>query len=444
MVGIGGIGMSALAQLFRHEGAMVSGSDRDESPTTHLLRAAGVEVYIGHVATQVPEDTDLLVYTDAIVEGSEGYAERVKARELGIPELNYFEALGAFAHGRAPFAHGRGHRVVAVAGANGKTTTTAMLAKILIDTGCNPTVVVGSIVSDFHSNFKAGAGNIFVVEACEYKRHFLTFQPSVLVITNIELDHTDYFTDEADYIHAFSEAIDTVEDAGDIVTNPHDANVAKAIAGSRSRLDHSESVGEGGKSVVDYSNVSVLELLVPGEFNRDNARAAKAAAQTIAPHIPERVIDQSLASFRGTWRRFEYKGVLPSGAHLYDDYAHHPSAIEKTIQAAREKFPNKKTVVFFHPHLYSRTRDLFGDFAKALATADEAYILPVYAAREPHDPSVSNEELAKAATKLGGTVHAIDGMEATTKKLKTLGSDTVAFTMGAGDVYRAGEAALQS
>ena len=329
------------------------------------------------------------------------------------------------------------YRVLAVSGANGKTTTTAMLGKILVDAGEDPTIVVGSIISDFHSNFRpskesarTGERKLFVVEACEYKRHFLTFHPSVLVITNIELDHTDYFKDEADYVHAFAEAVSAVDDAGDIVTNPHEANVAKALAGTE-------------KSIVDYTKVSVPELLVPGEFNRDNARAAKAAAQVVAPHIKESVIDESLATFRGAWRRFEYKGVLPSGATLYDDYAHHPSAIEKTVVAAREKFPGKKIIIFFHPHLYSRTRDLFDDFAKALATADEAYILPVYASREPFDATVSNEALAKAATKLGGTVHAIAGMEATTIKLKTLNSEVIAFTMGAGDVYRAGEAALR-
>ena len=312
IVGVGGIGLSALAQLFRHEGARVSGSDRVESPTTGMLRAAGVEVFVGHMATQVPEDADLLVYSDAIVEGSEGYAERVKARELGIPELNYFEALGSFVHGRAPFAReGRPpYRVIAVSGANGKTTTTAMLAKILIDEGEDPTVVVGSIVSDFHSNFKSGKSDLFVVEACEYKRHFLTFQPSVLVITNIELDHTDYFKDEADYIHAFAEAVSAVEDAGDIVTNPHDANIAKALKGSEK-----SACGELVESVVDYTKVSVPELLLPGEFNRENARAAKAAAQVVAPHIKESVIDASLASFRGTWRRFEHKGILPGGAN---------------------------------------------------------------------------------------------------------------------------------
>ena len=190
------------------------------------------------------------------------------------------------------------------------------------------------------------------------------------------------------------------------------------------------------------------ELLLPGEFNRENARAAKAAAHVVAPHISDKQIDASLAVFPGTWRRFEYKGKLPGGAELYDDYAHHPSAIEKTITATREKFadkkPSKKIVVFFHPHLYSRTRDLFAGFVSSLALADEVYILPVFAAREPYDESVSNAALAEAITTFGGNAQAVSSMEEVTDKLCALGPDIVAFTMGAGDVYKAGDAALKN
>ena len=420
IVGIGGIGLSALAQLFKHEGAQVSGSDRSEGPTTKMLQAAGIEVFIGHSASQVPEDASMLVYSDAIVEGSEGYAERTKARELGIPELSYFEALGRAAEGK---------KVIAIAGTHGKTTTTAMIGKILIDAGEDPTIVVGSISADMKSNFRAGKSDLFVVEACEYKRHFLNFRPRVLVVTNIELDHTDYFKDLGDFIAAFHESILNIEPGGDIVANPNNENVARALAGTSA-------------TIINYTAEDIGELLVPGAFNVENARAAKAAVHAVAPHVPDKVIDASLVSFRGTWRRFEYKGQLPNGAQLYDDYAHHPTAIEKTIAAAREKFPGKKLVIFFHPHLYSRTRDLFDEFARTLALADETYILPVFAAREAHDPSVSNDALAEAVNKNGGRAAAVSGMEETTKKLKKLGGDTVAFTMGAGDVYKAGEAAL--
>lgn len=400
MVGIGGIGMSALAQLYAHEGAIVTGSDRSEQPTTQMLEKKGIPVFIGGHADNVPKDAELLVYSDAVVEGSEGYVERQRAQELGIKEMSYFEALGKVAEGK---------KTIAVAGTNGKTTTTAMLAKILIDAGLDPTVVVGSIVSEWGSNFRAGKSDLFVVEACEYKNHFLKFHPAVLVITNIEFEHTDFFASLADVEAAFAQA--------------------RAQAGVV--VEHAQ-----------YAKESVPDLLVPGEFNKDNARAAKAAAKVVAPELADVAIDASLAMFRGTWRRFEYKGKTLGGADLYDDYAHHPTAIYKTIAAAREKFPGKQVIVFFHPHLYSRTRDLFDEFATALATADHAFVLPVFAAREPHNASVSNEALAKAIQKNGGKAEAIGDMEEVTEKIKSFGAGALVFTMGAGDVYKAGEQAL--
>lgn len=284
-----------------------------------------------------------------------------------------------------------------------------MLGRMLIEAGLDPTVVVGSIVTEWGSNFREGKRDLFVVEACEYRNHFLTFNPEVLVITNVELDHTDFFKSFADVKAAFDEA------------RTH----AKIV------IDKEQ-----------YANLSVPELLVPGEFNKENARAAKVAAKLLAPDIADEVWDRSLASYRGTWRRFEYKGELPKGAMLYDDYAHHPTAITRTIEAAREKFAGKKIVVAFHPHLYSRTRDLFDDFATALAKADEVILLPVYAAREKPDPNFSHQVLADAINKKGGCAHAVDGMKETEEKLKLLDVGVVAFTMGAGDVYKAGEAAL--
>jgi UDP-N-acetylmuramate--alanine ligase len=304
----------------------------------------------------------------------------------------------------------KNYRTVAVAGTHGKTTTTAMLGKILIDAGLDPTVVVGSIVSEWGSNFRQGASDLFVVEACEYRGHFLEFYPEVLVVTNVEWDHTDYFKSAAAMREAFEQA-----------------------------KRQSQTVIEGQQ----YAQETVPELLVPGEFNKENARAAKVAARAIAPDVAESAIDNSLAAFKGTWRRFEYKGKLPGGAELYDDYAHHPTAIRRTIQAAREKFGDKKIIVFFHPHLYSRTRDLFEDFAQALSTADEAYILPVYAAREVHDPSVSHSALAQAVVKRGGSARPVVSMDETVTLLQKLDTSTIVFTMGAGDVYKAGEQALK-
>ena len=397
MVGIGGIGMSALAQLYAHKGARVTGSDRSAQPTTQMLEEKGIAVAIGSHADMVPEDTDLLVYSAAVPSEN---AERMRARELGMLELNYPEALGQATVGK---------RLIAVVGTHGKTTTTAMIGKMLEDAGKDPTVVVGSIVPQWQTNFRPGGSDLFVVEACEYRKHFLAFHPEVLVVTNIEWDHTDFYKTEAEFIAAFDEV---KAQAGRVI----DASV--------------------------YQATSVPELHLPGSFNQDNARAAKAGVMALCLDIDEAVLDESLRNFKGTWRRFEYKGKTVSGADLYDDYAHHPTSIVKTIQAAREKFLGKQIVVFFHPHLYSRTRDLFDGFVAALKTADQVYVLPVFAAREPHDASVSNEALAEAIRKNGGTAEAVGGMEEVTEKIKSFGAETVVFTMGAGDVYKAGEASL--
>lgn len=397
MVGIGGIGMSALAQLYLVQGATVTGSDREDSPVTALLREKGIDVCIGQSASQVPQDAELVVYSDAVPATN---PERARAAELRIPQMNYFEALGKAAEGK---------RVIAVAGTHGKTTTTAMLAKILVDAGLDPTVVVGSIVSEWGSNFRAGSGDLFVVEACEYRGHLLVFSPELLLITNLEWDHTDYFKNFGELEALFADA----------------KRQASAV------IERAQ-----------YAKEEVPELLLPGEFNQDNARAAKAAARAIAPALSEALIDTSLAAYKGTWRRFEYKGRTRGGADLYDDYAHHPTAIAKTIAAARQKFPDRPIVVVFHPHLYSRTRDLFGDFAQALSTADLAYILPVYAAREEPDLSVSNIELAKAVRQRGGNAEPLRNLDEAAEKIYALAAPTIAFTMGAGDVYKAGESAL--
>ena len=398
MIGIGGIGMSALAQLYRHEGREVSGSDRTESPTTELLERQGITVLIGHTAEHVPNDAALVVYSDAVPPDN---VERVRAATLNIPQMSYFEALGEVARGR---------RTIAIAGTHGKTTTTGMLGKILIDAGLSPTVIVGSIVKDFGSNYVAGTSDIFVVEACEYRDHFLSFAPEVLVVTNMEWDHTDYFPSFAAMEASFNEAR------------------------RRARTVIDETV---------YKAESVPDLTLIGEFNRDNARAAKSAAKALFPNLSDTTVNYSLSSFQGTWRRFDYKGKTKNGAIVYDDYAHHPTAIRETISGARVKFPDKKIIVAFHPHLYSRTRDLFDDFAAALATADEVILAPIYAAREVDDGTVSSDLLAEAIKKTNPHVVSLPDFETISSKLQAVHSGLI-ITMGAGDIYKVADAIVKS
>lgn len=421
MVGIGGIGMSALAQLLVTRGVAVSGSDRNESLTTTLLESKGVHVLIGH--GEVPSGTDLLIYSDAVPAED---VERAHASERGIPQLTYFAALGEIS---------KDMNTVAIAGTHGKTTTTGMLAKILSDIAENPTAIVGSLVRDFPgptggSNFLTGREDLLVVEACEYRNHLLELSPRILVITNIELDHTDFFPSLESLIETFRTAAHRVPRDGYIVANPTGANIAQVLAGAQARI-------------VDYTQLAIGSLLLPGEFNRENGRAALAAARALVPGMDLESGVKSLSKFQGSWRRFEYKGETKSGAQVYDDYAHHPTAVEKTILAAREKFPDKKIVVAFHPHLYSRTKSFLNEFARALALADDTLIAPIYAAREVDDGSVTSELLAAVSRDAGGSTRAFNSFDTVRRELEKYSTDTVIITMGAGDIYKVAEEITQ-
>ncbi|MCE9541569.1 UDP-N-acetylmuramate--L-alanine ligase [Candidatus Kaiserbacteria bacterium] len=415
MVGIGGIGMSALAQLLVSRGTTVSGSDREESPVTALLAEKGVVVTIGHDQCVIPADTQMLIYSDAVPTTND---ERERAREMGIPEKSYFEALGDVS---------KSARTIAVSGTHGKTTTTAMLAKILAFAEKEPTVIVGSIVQDFGSNFLEGREDLLIVEACEYRDHLLKLSPEILVITNIELDHTDYFLDLAALQETFRKAVNAVPAHGCIVADPYDPVVAAVL-------------GDARAPILDYTTQSVPELAQIGEFNRMNARAAKCAARAAFPHLQEEYTDKALIDFKGSWRRFEYKGETPHGALVYDDYAHHPTAIEKTLYAARDRFPDREITVVFHPHLYSRTRDLFAGFVAALSMADHVVLAPVYAAREEDRGDVSSDSLAEAIARIHSDVHSLHSFDEIREHLlmHTSTNDLI-ITMGAGDIYKVAE-----
>ncbi len=408
-IGIGGIGMSALAQYFKDQDVVVTGSDREESPVTELLEKKGIRIVIGQKAENVPTDVDRVVYSDAVPEDN---PERARTRELGISQKSYFAMLGEVSAGK---------RTIAVAGTHGKTTTTGMLAKILKDADASPTAVVGSIVKDFGSNYLHGDSDIFVVEACEYRDHLLELSPHMLVITNLEWDHTDYFPSLEALQATFKKAIERVPTDGAIVTDPNNKNIASLLSAAKA---HS----------IDYTKEPAYKLRVPGEFNQTNARAAAAAARVTLPSVTDETIRASLASFEGTWRRFEYKGKTKNGADVYDDYAHHPTAVRETLKALRVKVKGR-VIVAFHPHLYSRTRDLLDEFSVAFADADQVFIAPIYPAREVDDGTISSETLAERirATGIGATALDFDSIERRLQEVKS--GDTI-MTMGAGDIYK--------
>ncbi len=408
-VGIGGIGMSGLARLFLHEGKSVSGSDRSSSAITEALSNEGVTFCESQTASNINQGIDLVVYTEAMPKDHE---ELVRARELGIPTMNYFEALGMAANE---------YYLIAVAGSHGKTTTTAMLIDIFEEAGLDPTAIVGSLRSKTKSNYRAGKSKYFIVEACEYRRDFLSLTPDVLVITNIEHEHVDYYKNLRSVQEAFREFAHQIREGGTLIVNFGGANIAPILEGVTVKL-------------IDYGKYfdPLLKLKVPGMHNSLNAAAATAVADILGvkPLKPR----NALENFQGTWRRFEYKGTL-NGALVYDDYGHHPTEIKATLQGARELYPDKKITLVFQPHTYSRTHALFTDFVDVLASADRVMVLPIYAAREENESGVTHTKLVEAIAAKNPNVRALDTFVAAVSEVKkSANEESVVIVMGAGDV----------
>jgi len=407
--------MSALARLFLCDGRSVSGSDRTPSPITEALEKEGVTFYPAQVPANLHATEalpDLVVYTEAM---PHDHPELQEARALGIPTINYFEALGLVANK---------YRLIAVAGSHGKTTTTAMLIDIFEKAGLDPSAIVGSLRAETKSNYRKGKSTYFIVEACEYRRDFLSLTPDVLIITNLELEHVDYYKTLEDVQTAFCELVAQMREGGTLVANISDPALHPVIDAARTRDLH----------VVDYRTYvdPLLPLKVPGLHNRLNAAAALAAAALSG--VSEEAAYEALSAFAGTWRRFEYKGEV-NGAKIYDDYGHHPTAIRATIAGVRELYPDRTLTIVFQAHTYTRMNALFDDFVDALMRADRIYILPIYGAREENTSGITHEALAHRITESHGDVHTYETFDAVVGALKpTLSSEDVVLVMGAGDI----------
>ncbi len=415
-IGIGGIGISAIARMFLLEGKSVSGSDMAESEVTEGLRQVGTTIFIGEAAENVPDNCDLVIYTIAI---PEEHSELVEAKRRGVPTRSYPEALGIISKNKY---------TIAITGTHGKTTTTAMVAKIMIDAGLDPTVIVGSFLFDKDgkwTNFIAGKSKYLVVEGCEYRRSFLNLHPKILVVTNIDSDHLDYYRDMQDIISAFVELTQKLPKDGYLVLDSHAPNVEAVVKNS-----HAYNA--------DFAALKLPEgfkLHIPGAHNLLNAKAALAVAKVLA--IPDESALRSLAEFRGTWRRFEYRGKTKNGAVVYDDYGHHPTEIVATLQGTRELFPTQKIVVVFQPHLYSRTKDHLVGFGACFRGIDAVILLPIYPAREI-DPGDINSEMVVAEIKKNNqpAFFVKTFADAAKKSAELAGAGGIIITMGAGETNK--------
>ena len=320
---------------------------------------------------------------------------------------------------------------IAVSGAHGKTTTTAMVAKILIDAKYDPTIIVGSLLKEQGSNFVAGKGKYFVVEACEYKKSFLEINPKIIVITNIDNDHLDYYGNLENIKKAFSEFVAKLDKDGFLICDSGDENLKETIKTTKAKI-------------IDYAKIDTdFDLKIPGEHNIKNAKAAMSVAKIL--DIDEKEAIKSLNDFSGTWRRFEYKGKTKNDVLIYDDYGHHPTEIKATLKGAREFFGGKKIWCVFQPHLYSRTKLLLEDFGKSFSDADEIILADIYAAREPKDESINSKILADEITKNGGKAIYMESFDKIAKLLaEKAEKGDVVITMGAGDIYKVGENLLKN
>lgn len=424
-VGAGGIGMSAAAKWCQSKGRAVSGSDRASSAITDDLDRMGIAIRIGHDATNLPVGVQLVVYSPAVQETN---VERVRARELGARELSYPQFLGAMS---------RDYSTIAVSGTNGKSTTTAMLALMLEAAGYDPTVIVGSLVPSFPlGNLRVGNGRFFVVEACEYRANMLEISPEMIVLTNIEADHLDFYRDVDHIRETFQAFVDKLKGKGLTVWNKDDAQSNRLVVdrgvtygfdGSSDYVGLSRSTVDGVQTV--ETNQGTLKLNVPGAFNAMNALAATSAAMELG--VPFETCARVLSSFAGIWRRFERVGQF-NGAEVISDYGHHPTAIKGTIQAAREFFPGRRIVLCFQPHQHSRTAELFDEFVDAIKTADETVVAEIYGvAGRTEAETVSSRDLV---AKIAGARYAAGAEESEATLRDIVRDGDVVVVQGAGDI----------
>lgn len=428
-VGIGGIGVSALAHFFLKKGAKVSGSDLSRSPVTEDLRREGATIHVGpHRSENLPKKTEFVIYTAAVKPDN---PELKEGKRRKIPLLSYPEALGKLTEEKW---------TIAVAGAHGKSTTTTLAGLLLWRAGFDPSVVVGTKVKEFgNTSFRLGRSQWLVAEADEWQAGYLGYwphSPRILILTNIDREHLDLFPNLSAIKKSFRSLAGRVPKDGLIIANGDNPETREALKGI-------------GRRVVCYSlrepvtrKIRLL-LKVPGEHNVSNALAIWHLGRFL--NIPERTIFETLSHFRGTWRRFEYKGMI-QGALIFDDYAHHPSEIRATLQAAREKFKERLRSgllwCVFQPHQYQRTLYLFKGFAAAFDAADRLLLLDIFGVPGREKTFLTKRIDARmllGAIQHRNTVGAAwvgDMARASALLRRTLGEKDVCLVMGAGDIWK--------
>ncbi|OGZ96651.1 MAG: UDP-N-acetylmuramate--L-alanine ligase [Candidatus Sungbacteria bacterium RIFCSPLOWO2_02_FULL_51_17] len=426
-VGIGGIGMSSLARFYLSEGEAISGSDLSPSDITHELERLGVVISYGaHQAEHVPADAGTIIYTAATKSDN---PERIEAEKRGLMVWPYARALGELT--------GRFY-TIAVAGAHGKSTTTGMIALIMIEAGLDPTVIIGTKLSQFgNANFRRGESRYLLIEADEYQGSFLNYAPDIAVVTNIDREHMDYYKDSKDIAMAFAAFLKNTKEGGYLVLNNDNSEL---LAVGMERMKDEKQRGRvywyslTNSKVDDIKNI----LQVLGVHNVYNALAAYKTGEILG--IPKETILKALGEYGGAWRRFDLRGMF-QGAKVYDDYAHHPTEIKATLQGARERFPHARIWCIFQPHQRERLKYLFDEFMNAFDAADIAVILDPYEVagreKEAPEPSRQSADLVEGLKKRHDSVYYLADPSGIREFLaERVANDDIIIMMGAGDIWK--------
>lgn len=419
--GIGGIGLSAYAAYQKAAGHEVCGSDVNDSDLIRDLRERGIEISLVQDGKAVPEDSDLFVYTLAL---PDDHPELEKARQLKIPEMTYFQALGELMKSAKTS--------IAVTGTHGKSSTTAMLAKVVVDAGLDPSIILGTKTPDLEGrNWRRGSGDIFIAEACEYRRSFLHLSPKIVLLTNVTGDHFDAFEDEEDYKNAFREFLKKIPKDGTLITHLSDPACA-------------ELSKECACEVIDADQKPSIKLSVPGTHMQENAKLVLALAEILG--ISDEAAEASLKNYKGCWRRSEIKGETAEGALVIDDYGHHPNEIKVTLAGLKEAYPDRRLICVFQPHTHDRTVKFYDEFTKAFSSADLVMVPNIFEARSDRDSKKIDPEKFVEDIKQESAVEALYGesIEKAAKILQegVLEENDLVVVMGAGDVWRVGDGLL--
>ena len=433
LVGIGGVSMRPLGLVLKGMGMIVTGSDMNSSVSTDELIANGIHVSIGHAAENV-RGADCIIRTAAAHNDN---PEIAAARSQGIPLFERAQAWGVIMQAY--------ENAICISGTHGKTTATSMMTHILMEANWDPTVMIGGYLPLLKAGHRVGEGNTIVLESCEYCDSFLNFAPTLAVILNVEADHLDYFKDLADVEKAFRKFAEL--SANGVIANGDDPHVVETLAGMdylTFGLDEKNTVHPADISA-DWRHMDVvcagnfychLDLKVIGKHNALNALAAVAAAWKLG--IPGEAVSEGLKTFGGADRRMQYKGSI-NGADVYDDYAHHPDELKATIEAVRS-MNYDRIVIAFQPHTYTRTKALFDEFVRELSKADHLVLAEIYAARERNTVGISSRDIQ---AQIPGSHYCATLPEVTAYLRSIAKAGDVILTVGAGDIFRAGEALLK-